>query len=167
MPPTRPTRKKHLPNVVLDSSVLVAAFLRRRGINHRLLRAAGRHYRLCLTERILQEVERTLLESQKLRRKYRYQDEEVESFIQGLRAVSHRIFRDEELKIRPVVERDPTDDVVIACARKARARYLVSKDHDLLALRKVGRVQILPTNEAVRLLRIPEEAEPEGSAQEM
>jgi len=140
----------------------VAAFLRRTGANHRLLRLAGQRYRLFLTERILQEVERTLLESRKIRRKYRYREEEVEAFLRVLRGVSEHVFADEELRIRPVVERDPADDWVLAGARKARARYLVSKDRDLLALHEVGRIRILPTDEALRLLQGPEAPSEEG-----
>jgi len=61
---------------VLDTSVLVAAFLHPAGVNGRVLALAGERYELCLSTGILAEV-RKVLSYPRLRR-YGYSEEEVE-----------------------------------------------------------------------------------------
>jgi hypothetical protein len=58
----------NMPKVVLDSSVLVSAFLTPRGTVVRLLREPARsRYQLCLSEYILTETAETLLSKPRLR----------------------------------------------------------------------------------------------------
>jgi putative PIN family toxin of toxin-antitoxin system len=68
---------------VLDTSVLVAAFLHPAGVNGRVLALAGERYELCLSTAILAEV-RKVLSYPRLRR-YGYSEEEVEEFLRALR----------------------------------------------------------------------------------
>ncbi len=48
--------------------------------------------------------------------------------------------------------RDPQDDRVLACALSARVDAVVSGDDDLLSLRAVENIPILPTTECLRRL---------------
>jgi predicted nucleic acid-binding protein len=48
------------------------------------------------------------------------------------------------------VLRDPDDDAVIACAMTATARYIISGDGDLLALKKHNEIEILKVAEFLR-----------------
>jgi putative PIN family toxin of toxin-antitoxin system len=50
-------------------------------------------------------------------------------------------------KIDPVVSRDPDDDHVLACAKSANARIIVSGDRDLLDLKKYLDIDILTSEE--------------------
>jgi putative PIN family toxin of toxin-antitoxin system len=52
--------------------------------------------------------------------------------------------------ISPIVLRDPDDDAVIACAMTATARYIISGDGDLLALKKHNEIEILKVAEFLR-----------------
>ncbi len=48
--------------------------------------------------------------------------------------------------------RDPQDDPYLACALAARAKYIVSRDDDLLALEKPFGIQILEPRELLQRL---------------
>ena len=67
----------NMPRAVLDSSVLVSAFLTPHGSVVRLLRESMRsRYELCLSEAILAETAETLLTKSRLRRYATYADED-------------------------------------------------------------------------------------------
>jgi predicted nucleic acid-binding protein len=71
-----------MPSAVLDTSVLVSAFLTPRGSVVPLLCEPIRsHYQLCLSEYILTETAETLLSKTRLRN-YTYTDRDVRDFIQ-------------------------------------------------------------------------------------
>ncbi|MGE3541100.1 MAG: putative toxin-antitoxin system toxin component, PIN family [Candidatus Tectimicrobiota bacterium] len=123
-----------MPRIVLDSTVLVSAFIAPHGAAAAVLGhvRAGR-VDLILSEAILQETARVLLTSPHIRDRYHYPDSAVHVFCTGL-AQLNRLLTD----IPPVsgVCRDPNDDMVLACAVAAGATYLVARDKDLLALQQ-------------------------------
>lgn len=129
------------PRVVLDSSVLVAAFLRRGGVNAKVLQHGQREYALWIAQAILDEVRHALLSYPRIRQRYRYSDSEVEAFLDAIARASEGVLSD--LPELAVMERDPQDNMVLACAVAARAQYLVTKDHDLLDLRRYKGIEIL------------------------
>jgi putative PIN family toxin of toxin-antitoxin system len=136
---------------VLDSSVLISAFLTNKGVSADLLRQARQGtFQICLAQAILEETERVLLEYQRIRKRYRYSDQSVIQFSQGLRAVAHLAVR---LPRVEGVVRDPQDDVVIACALAAGADYLVTRDEDLLTIGAHKGVEIVTPEEFMRKLR--------------
>lgn len=135
--------------VVLDSSVLVSAFLTEGGTTAALLD----HYRrgafaLCCSPWIVGEVERALLRPRNIGR-YRYTAEDVREFLDGL-ARSAQFFRDAPQV--PVVTRDPSDDQVIACALAAEADYLVTGDDDMLVLGEHEGIRIVTPRAFLELL---------------
>jgi putative PIN family toxin of toxin-antitoxin system len=85
----------------------------------------------CLSDAILDETRRVLLETPRLRQRFVYTDEDVQAFVVSLRAATHLVT--EVPSIEGAV-RDPNDDMVIACAVAASADYVVSRDDDLLSL---------------------------------
>src|SRR4051794_4621214 len=116
---------------VFDSTVLVSAFLTKSGVSRELLHQAQTgEFSICVSEEILTEIER-VLEYPRIRKRYRYADEAVREYVTLLRVVSQAVT--DPPKIKPVV-RDPNDDMIIACASKARADYIVTRDKDLLTL---------------------------------
>ena len=136
---------------VLDSTILVSAFLRQRGVSSDLLRQAyERRFSLCLADDMLAETRRTLLESERIRNRYHYPDDSVEHFIQGLRRLANLI---NPLPPLSGIVRDPNDDMIIACACAASAAYLVTRDKDLLSLRVYDAVTIVSPEIFMETLR--------------
>src|SRR3989304_3622602 len=111
-----------MPKAVLDSTILVSAFLTPRGLSLELLRQArGGAFHLCLADEIIQETQQALLAYPHLRKHHRYSDEEVIEFCATLKGAAHLVT---DLPPLRAVSRDPKDDPVIACAVKAQADYL-------------------------------------------
>lgn len=131
-----------MPRAVLDSSVLVSAFLTPHGTVVRLLRDPARScYRLCLSDDILAETAETLLAKSKLRRYAAYTDEDVRDFVRWLLTQADMITG---VKVKPVVPGDPDDDKIIAAAVAAKADLLVTGDRaHLLPLREHKGIQIV------------------------
>ena len=74
-----------MPRIVLDSSVLISAFIKPRGLVAGLLRDPVRsRYRLCLSNFIIEETTRKLLTKDRLRRSYVYPDSAVMDFIEAV-----------------------------------------------------------------------------------
>ena len=112
--------------VVLDSSVLVSAFIAPQGGLMQLLRLPLRgRYRLVLSEEILTETARSLLTKESVRRYAAYLDEDVHGYLTWLLSVAELVDDVPELSVVPD---DPKDDMVVATAVAAKADYLVTGD---------------------------------------
>lgn len=136
---------------VFDSTVLVSAFLSKSGVSRELLhRAEAGDFAICVAEEIFDEIQRVLLEYPRIRKRYRYADEAVTEYVGLLRVVAQVIVK--LPKIEKVV-RDPNDDMIIACAVKAAAEYVVTRDKDLLILTEYEGVKILTPEEFLGLLK--------------
>lgn len=115
-----------MPRAVLDSSVLVSAFLTPHGSVVRLLRAPARdRYELCLSNAILTETAEALLAKSKLRRYAAYTDDDVRDYIRWLLTQAEMV---PDTPPPRVVPNDPKDDPIIAAAVAAKADYLVTGD---------------------------------------
>lgn len=136
---------------VLDSSVLVSAFLTPEGQVVRLLREPARsRYRLCLSEAILAEVAETLLTKARLRRNAAYTDRDVHDYIRWLLTQAEVVGELPDLR---AVASDPKDNPILATAVAAEADYLVTGDRaHLLPLREYGDFRIVSPREFLALL---------------
>ena len=138
-------------SAVLDSSVLVSAFLTPRGLAAHLLAAARqREFVLSLSEQIIAETQDVSLDQPQVRQRYRYTDEQAARFCRALRSAVSLVTP------RPGIHgvvRDPTDDHVVACALAASVSYLVTRDPDLLTLKVYQDVQMITPEDFTRLLR--------------
>jgi uncharacterized protein len=115
-----------MPSVVVDTTVLISGFLTPEGVSGKLLhQAQAGAFRLCLSREILEELSSRLLHRRRIRKSYRYSDARVHQHCRDLETAA-RLITDLP-KVR-VVERDPNDDMIIACAVKARADYVVTRD---------------------------------------
>src|SRR5919202_833716 len=115
---------------VIDSTVLVSAFLTEGGVSAELLRFAREGvFLVFLSEDILTETEHTL-SYERIRERYNYTDTDVADFLNRLRLAANLV---DDLPHLTVV-RDPNDDMVIATAQRAQANYIVTRDNDLLSL---------------------------------
>ena len=115
-----------MPRAVLDSSVLVSAFLTPHGSVVRLLRDPVRsRYELCLSDAILTETAEVLLAKSKLRRYAAYADDDVREYIRWLLTQAEMV---PDAPAPRVVLNDPKDDPIVAAAVAAKADYLVTGD---------------------------------------
>ena len=135
--------------VVLDSVVAVSAFLTA-GLTAELIYQCQEKTHLYTAEEILQEIRRVLLEKDHIRDRYNYSTASVDVFITQIRKVSTVV---RQLPDLFVVERDPKDNMIIACAVAASADYIVSRDKDLLDLEKYRDILIISPENFMKVLR--------------
>ena len=136
---------------ILDSSVLVSAFLTPQGAPGQVLDAfeAG-VFRMYLSREILAETAQALLRDPKLRARYGFDRKAVEAFCDGLEATSEMVA---DLPTVEAVPRDPKDNPIVATAMAARADYLVTGDRrHLLPLGRYEHVRIVSVREFLALL---------------
>jgi hypothetical protein len=124
---------------VLDTNVIVSAFLSRHGIPNAILRQAGIAYQLCLSQEILDETARVLREP-RIQRRGGLSEAETVEFLESLRQSAVMI---SDLPTLDVVADDPDDNVVVACAVAAEADYLVSGDDHLRSLQQYAGIDIV------------------------
>lgn len=141
-----------MPKAVFNSSILVSAFLKESGISRQLLHQAEEGiFHLCLAPQILDETRRVLLQYLRIRKRHPYSDEDVLEYVDLLGIVSQLVTDLPRIK---VLASDPADDIIVACAVQAGARYLVTRDKDLLALgHHHGQTNIVSPEEFMALLR--------------
>ena len=134
---------------VFDSTILVSAFISRRGgLSHELLDLARKgEFELVISTAILLETFRTLIDNAELRRQYRYSEDRAYRYCRGLHRIAAQVWLG--TSPRSGIVRDPADDHVVACAIDARADTIVSRDKDLLSLGSYRAISII-TPEAFR-----------------
>jgi len=136
---------------ILDTSILVSAFLKHEGINAKVLLGGQGRYELYLSEDILEETRHVLLTYERIRKKYHYTDDEVLDYIETLRVVASEVVK--KLPKIKVIERDPKDDPVLACALKVKADFIVSKDDHLKDLKEYRGIKIVSSQDFLELLK--------------
>jgi putative PIN family toxin of toxin-antitoxin system len=124
---------------VVDSSVLISAFLRPGPLHDVISAARAGRFALCLSSRLLDETRRGLLKARNQIR-YRYEPREVEAFVASVAQLAAVI--SELAAIEPVC-RDPDADHVLGAALAVDADWIVTGDGDLLSLGSYGRTRIL------------------------
>jgi putative PIN family toxin of toxin-antitoxin system len=140
-----------MPRAVLDSSVLVSAFLTPHGSVVRLLREPVRSlYQLCLSEPILTETAEVLLSKSRLRRFAAYADNDVRDYIRWLLGEAEITANVPDLR---VVVADHKDDPIIPTAVAAKADYLVTGDRaHLLPIRQFEGIRIISPRAFLEIL---------------
>ena len=127
---------------VLDSSVLVAAFISRAGVCANVMEDVLAHHELALSNYILEELTR------KLAHKFDFRPAEVRDIRRFLEGVAVKV----EATPLPLDScRDPRDVPVLATSIAAAARALVTVDKDLLVLRQFQGILIARPGEFWRI----------------
>lgn len=137
-------------SAVLDSTILVSAFLRKKGLAAQLLDyAVNGAFEFYFTEPIVEETCNVLLNREHLRLNFPYTNNDVEEYRTLLRALARPVHN------LPAVQvcRDSNDDYVIATALGAGVLYLVTYDKDLLDLKSYQAVQMIRPEEFIHLVR--------------
>lgn len=136
--------------VVLDSVTLVSAFLTREGAAAELLRRCRESAAIYASEEILAELRRTLLEKAHIRRRYSYEDADVERFAASFREIASVVVGEADVS---GAVRDPGDDMILECAVSARAGFIVTRDKDLLDMKTFRKTRIVSPEDFLRVLR--------------
>ena len=136
---------------VLDSGVIVSAFVTPKGISAELLHSARQDlFKIYLCEQIFEEIKRVLLTYPHIREQYFYSNRQVAMFCQGLRDATNLVAK---IPVIKVIANDPNDNMVVACAIKAKAQYIVTRDDDMLVIGKYKGIKIVTPEEFMEVLR--------------
>lgn len=125
---------------VVDTNVLVSAFLAPAGTPGRLLSAWREQRFIAITSPQLVSEYRRILGEPRLTARFLKEPGEVTKDLDRLLAYADEI----ELEDIPPIAGDPGDDVVLATAVAGSAAYVVTGDKPLLALGQHRGVRLLP-----------------------
>jgi putative PIN family toxin of toxin-antitoxin system len=127
--------------IILDTNVLVSAFISREGQSATLLGIVLTfpEIQLVLSEPILAEF-KGVLSRPEVRERFRYSTRDIEQFVDALRGASKMVVPTSDFK---VVGEDPKDDIVIDTAYDGKVDYIVSGDSHLQRLRRFRGIRIV------------------------
>jgi putative PIN family toxin of toxin-antitoxin system len=139
--------------VVLDTNVLVSAFISRTGNSARVLDVALtlEDVQLVLSEQIIREFVRAMSRDELLVR-FDYTLANVEELARLLRKTSQMIEVRSEFK---AVKEDPADNMILNAAHDGKCEFVVSGDKDLLCLGTFRGIRIVRASEFMGLLANP------------
>jgi putative PIN family toxin of toxin-antitoxin system len=132
--------------LVLDTNVLIAAFISHGGCNE-LLEHCVIHHDVILSPFILNELQ------EKLVHKFKYSEKEAEAVVHLLQS-SCEIVQAQAFPVQ--LSRDADDDNILAAAMTGNCSHIITGDNDLLDLKKVGDIEIISPNEFWKI-EIPKE----------
>ena len=125
--------------VILDTNVLLSAFLTDGLCSRILKRARLKHFSFIFCTPVMNETKRLLKD------KFLLNDLEIEFFLSILSEAAVEMYT--PVGVLSGVCRDPDDDVILLCAAEIQADFLVTGDKDLLELKVYQNFQILsPSN---------------------
>ena len=134
------------PRLVLDTNVLVSAFLWR-GTPGRLIELAGDQTIQPVTSGALLDELAATLAKRKLAKHVTATGLTVSQLVAGFKRLAVTV---SARQLDERVSRDIDDDAVLACALAARAQFIVSGDEDLLVLGAFKGIPIITVATAVR-----------------
>ena len=134
------------PRLVLDTNVLVSAFLWR-GTPGRLIELAGDQTIQPVTSAALLDELAATLAKRKLAKHVTATGLTVSQLVAGFKRLVMTV---SARQLDERVSRDIDDDAVLACALAARAQFIVSGDDDLLVLGAFKGITIITVATAVR-----------------
>lgn len=123
--------------VVLDTNVLIAAFIAR-GACHELLEHCALHHSLVTSEFILAELK------EKLTEKFKFPTERADEVDALLRSRMEIV---EPTSLDSPVCRDPDDDNILATAAAGNCECIITGDKDMLVLEQFASIVIVSPTE--------------------
>lgn len=120
--------------IVLDTNVIIAAFISPKGICNEVFELCVRSHSLVSSEFILSEV------NEKLRSKFNYTEREISEVI-GILLLKFKIVKIKGDKI--TICRDKDDNNIIETAIASKAKVIITGDKDLLVIKKYKNIDII------------------------
>lgn len=142
---------RHRPRWVVDTNVLVSAFLWQ-GTPARVIELSGEQEVQLFTSRALLDELAATLAKKKLAKYVAATGLSVDQLLTNYRRIVTLVTA-RQLDAR--VSRDADDDTVLACALAARADLVVSGDDDLLSLKSFNGIPIATAAQAIKRLYPP------------
>jgi putative PIN family toxin of toxin-antitoxin system len=133
---------------VLDTNVLISAFFWPGAPRRILDAAAADQFRLLTSEALLTELE-DVLSRDKFVPYLKAADETVTTLLEDFRVIVEVV---DPAGINAVLETDPDDDAVLACALGGRAAIIVSGDAHLLNKAEYHGILIMNVNKFIEML---------------
>jgi len=131
------------PRVVLDTNLIVSAFISPTGTPSQLLDICVQGRVILLTSiELLEEVE-DVLHRDYIKERYDISEQRIREFLTDLRSATEPVIPRADL---PLHSRDPKDDKLLTLALGGSADYLITGDQDLLVLHgnpALGNVHII------------------------
>jgi len=136
---------------VLDTNTLISAIINTKGSVAQEIyqKFITQQFLLIISPEILEEVEE-VSNRERIIKRHQRSKEELEAIISELASLSYLIPGTTKVE----VVRDTDDNKIISAAVEAKAEYIVSRDKDLLDLRKYQGIKIITPEEFMRILRL-------------
>ncbi len=129
--------------VVLDTNIIISGWLWSGSPRQVLNIARQRHIQTVISEAILDEL-RDVLSRPKFADRLIYIGKTVEEILVEYLQFAEII---EPARIDHVIDRDPDDDAVLACAIGGKSDYIITGDDHLLALNSFREIRIVSANQ--------------------
>jgi putative PIN family toxin of toxin-antitoxin system len=136
------------PWLVIDTNVMVSAFLWHGPPGRLIERVGERELRLLTSRALLDEIE-SVLNRRKFAKAVAATGMDVDAMLARYARLASVV---SARQLAEQVSRDLDDDAVLACALAARADLIVSGDEDLLVLESFSGIPIVTTNQALTLI---------------
>ena len=112
--------------VVLDTNIYISAFLFAGKARKVLELLIENRIGAFISDEILNEIKQVLN-----REKFGLDKEHVDAIITEIAGITHKVYPDESIRH---VCRDSADHIILECAVKSKADFIITGDHDLLVL---------------------------------
>ena len=126
--------------VVLDTNIIISAFLWQKKSKEIFYLASRNEIKICATQETLDEFERVLRYAKfysRLKLIDKTPEEISLEFLEIINLYQSKTF------CEVIIKDDPSDDIFLACALSAQASFIVSGDKHLLNLKKFQDIPIL------------------------
>ncbi len=143
--------------LVLDTNVLVSAILNPLGKPAFILKLALRGVvELVISRAMIEEMNKVLHYPKliKLLKKNKVSVEEVEAFINNIDTIAEIT---KGALVLEVIKKDPTDNIILACAVEGGADFIISGDSHLLSLESFEEIEIVTPATFLELTNIKHE----------
>jgi len=134
-----PIGKKNGLRVVVDTNIWVSTIIKPQGDYARLLQLIIRQGELFTAEEILAETRAVVLRP-RIKNRYHLSEGTIDRAITAARNLATVLT---DLPRLAVITKDPDDDLILACAVKAKAEYLLSYDPHLTELGEYEGIKII------------------------
>ena len=138
--------------VVLDTNVIISGWLWSGSPRQVLNIARERRIQTVISEAILDEL-RDVLSRPKFVARLNHIGKMVEEILTEYLQFTEIV---ESAQVKSVIDRDPDDDAVLACAIGGKADYIVTGDDHLLALKNFREISIVNVNQFLSIEEISE-----------